>query len=483
MCKCLKIEFIVSGDPAGLQTIQVDATGSFNGYNTYEYSYNGVTYYIWHDNFDNWYVTTVAIGDLSGYATSIKSSTDPCPFAETPVWLPGDYFDFYKTSGCPCRCITITARTKTDLFVIELSAVGTYDGNYYYEANINGINYTLWFDILTLTWKLTDDGLGGTSIIAYFENDSPCPEGIYTTIFRLGSFSVRSRECTDCRRKEERVFKEYQSVKLPQVFEEQNRGWFKCCEPNLVLAHPFDSDTWKNDVTSAWIKLSDPNDTVQIELLKDGQPTSYPNVTLPIVNEPNAFYRTIYWQDVLNSDGAGCYSIVVTYSIGGMSGYFTWGIYNLVPYSIQNALRTARIRVKFNLKHEIEGINFKDSNVEDSIRFYGFIGDRQPNTEIDNLIYQDRRVRTVVRENLNQYLISTDPCGDELTRRLTDLYLLSENEMWISDYNAHNHSYRYLDIPVIVEESPDIDYLDRWQRKAVLTCKVGDKQKNQRTFY
>ena len=166
-----------------------------------------------------------------------------------------------------------------------------------------------------------------------------------------------------------------------------------------------------------------------------------------------------------------------------MTGNFTWGTYDLKEYSIERALGTARIRVFLNLKQAIEDINFTNSMVEDTIRFYGFIGDRQPNMEIDNLIYQDRTVRTVVRENLDTYTIKTDPYTNETLKRLTDLYLLSENDMFISDYNAFNNSYEIQDVPVTVQESPEIDYLDQFQRKAVLTCVVGDKTKNKRTFY
>jgi hypothetical protein len=39
-----------------------------------------------------------------------------------------------------------------------------------------------------------------------------------------------------------------------------------------------------------------------------------------------------------------------------------------------------------------------------------------------------------------------------------------------------------LDIPVIVKESPEIEYKEL-SRKAVLTCKVEDKFKNKRTYY
>ena len=282
---------------------------------------------------------------------------------------------------------------------------------------------------------------------------------------------------------QERIKKFYASIQLPFVFEEEDRGFFRCCKPVLVLGDS-SGDTWKNDVNSAWIKISDPADTFEFILEKDGVPVVFYNLTVnEFPNEENAFYTTIFWNDVLNTEGIGCYTLKVGYNISGIIGAFTWGIYKLLPYSIDNALNTARVRVKFNLKQEIEGLNFTGANVEDSLRFCGFIGDRQPNTEIDNLIYQNRAVKTVVRENLNSYIITTDPSSDEIISILTDLYLLSENELFISDYNAHNHSYKFNDLPAIVEESPELDYLDRFQRQAILTCTVGDRKKNKRTYY
>jgi surface protein len=102
--------------------------------------------------------------------------------------------------------------------------------------------------------------------------------------------------------------------------------------------------------------------------------------------------------------------------------------------------------------------------------------------EIDNLIYKNREVKKVKRENLNTYEVITDPTCEEHIKKLTDLYLLSENELFISDYNAHNHSYRYQDLPAVVEESPEITYFD-FARSASLKCIVGDKKKDKRSFY
>lgn len=280
---------------------------------------------------------------------------------------------------------------------------------------------------------------------------------------------------------QERIKKFYPAVKLPEIFEEENRGFFRCCEPLLALAGG--SETWQNDVNSAWIKLVDPSDSVTFTLEKNGTPTSWQPSPIEFPNEPNAYYATVYWSDVLSADGIGCYDFKIEYSIQGFTGSFTWGSYNLKPWSIQNALKTARLRVLFNLNQQIEGINFTGSNVEDCIRFYGLIGEKQPNMEVDNLNYQDRSIKSVTRENLRTWIITTDPYTDEILSKFTDLYLLSENELFISDYNAHNNSYKIQDQPAIVIESPEILYNDKYARGAVLTCKVGQKTNNQRTYY
>jgi hypothetical protein len=287
--------------------------------------------------------------------------------------------------------------------------------------------------------------------------------------------------CGECYHSEDRDFRKYNAIKLPEIFEEEDRGYFRCCCPFNVLASNT-GDSWKNDITSAWIKLSGPDDAAVCYLEKNGQPTTYLTTQVAFPNEPNAFYWTINWKEVLASDGAGCYEVKMAYLISGIQQIFTWGVYHLEVFSIQAALNTARLRVKFNSHQEIEGINFTGSNVEDTIRFYGFIGYRQPNTEIDNIIYQNREMQKVIRENLNKYEVHTEPTCEEHIRKLTDLYLLSENEMYISDYNAHNHSYRYNDLPVILEESAEITYFD-FSRSASLKCIVSDKFKNKRSFY
>ena len=392
--------------------------------------------------------------------------------------------------ACGCLYIEWTATsTQTTSGSVNAQPSGTYNFNSYYEFVADGNTYFLWYEpnVGGSPFFYIGATLGGTGVLAFysgFPSQNACPLGS-SWISTKFNYAMVTAECGDvpCVPIEDRHSRQYDSVQLPITFQEQDRGFKICCDPLMVLASGT-SDTWQNDVSSAWIKVSDPSDTFSFLLEKDGIPvTSYALTVEEFPNEENAYYTTVQWKDVLALEGAGCYELKITYNISGVAGDFTWAKYTLMPYSIQNALKTARIRVKFNLKQEIEGINFTDANVEDSFRFWGFIGNRQTNTEIDNLTYQNRTVKTVVRENLDSFIISTDPLQECFITPLTDLYLLSENEMWISDYNAHNHSYNILDIPVVVEESPEIDYLDKYQRRAVLTCQVGLRNKTRRTHY
>ncbi len=282
---------------------------------------------------------------------------------------------------------------------------------------------------------------------------------------------------------EERIYRKFESILLPTLHcIEEERGFFRCCTPELVLASSTDVASAKNDKTSAWIKLSDVADTVTFTLKKDGVATTYTPIANNIVRENFGKYTTIDWRSVLASDGIGCYTLELDYVISGLTGSITWGTFNLKEYSVKTSEHTARLRAYFNSYQEIEQIDFTDTNVESTFRFFGYIGNRQPNTEIDNLIYNNREMKKVIRENLNEYEILSDPICKEFTSKLVDLYLLSENELFISDYNAFNHDYCIKDKPVIVKESPEIQYFE-YARDAVVTCKVEDKFKNKRSYF
>jgi hypothetical protein len=393
----------------------------------------------------------------------------------------------------PCQCIKLDWESAVGSFPTEfynLESLGTINGRNYYEFDTPTYSNTL-----RLYWRIDPGVPGGYPITPYWviadsldlqtilgilEFDSLCPSGTNLNWNGFGSLLIGTESATcACNIKEERIKKEYQSIKLPSVFMEDDRGNKDCCCEYMVLGNA-GSESWKSDITSAWIKASSPSDLIEFKLIKGSQSILLTKTAFP--NDPNAFYTTIEWKDILSTYGVGCYELKIGYAIAGIVGNLDWGTYNLDQFSIQNAINTARIRVKYNGYHEVDQIDFSGTDIEDSLRFYGYIGNRQPNTEIDNIIYENREMKRVIRENLNTYEIITDPSHECIIKPLVDRLLLSENELYISDYNAHNHSYRYEDLPVIVSESPKIDYYD-WSRKAKLSCQVSDKFKNKRTYY
>ncbi len=512
-CGCLYIQTQISDGTIPVQSGQYNSVGSYNGFSYYQFIADGVTLFMFFNGSDEWHISKI----LGGTGTDIFSiytmdlTVETCPLGLSTgvgqgLWAPQNGWKYsvlstncgnpfidccfsqtMKFNGADAEVINQTIQTSSGFFNGKpyWSWCGGFDGstgfNLYYQE-IDG--ECVW--TLEKTVCGTYPNTAPVNVIFELLGVCECPIGSFSVVnpdVDIIGFSTEKCPPVECVPIEDRDFRVYDSIKLPIEFTEQNRGFKICCDPLMVLAGG-DTESWKNDVSSAWIKISDPSDFFEFVLEKDGIPvTSYALTEEEFPNEINAFYTTIQWRDVLALEGAGCYELKISYNISGIVGSFSWAKYNLKPYSIQNALKTARIRVKFNLKQEIEGINFTGANVEDSFRFWGFIGDRQVNTEIDNLIYQDRSVKTVVRENLDTYVISTDPLQESMITALTDLYLLSENEMYISDYNAHNHSYKILDVPVVVQEAAEIDYLDRWQRRAVLTCTVGIRNKNKRTNY
>jgi hypothetical protein len=472
MCDCLRITFQLKGQD-NIQTIEVNANGTYNGYNTFEWTFDSVNYSMW--NYGVWVVTTDGIEGVD-FATGWEASPE-CPTASMPQWVDNGYFSLFTTAPCSfCTCVKVEIiSAETD--VISANQAGVENGFYYYTFAFDSSTYFIYFNDLESRWEINEGSIGGT-LVAYAIIDSSCPIFEGWTVGLDVTINTFSCSCTP---REDRIFRQYEVVKLPDTFVEQNRGLKDCCCSYYVLGSP-DQETWKKDQTSAWIKLSDLGDTHTFTLYKNGQPTSYVCPNYAFINEPNAFYTTIEWSDVLASDGVGCYTLKVEFVISGITDDFTWGKYDLKPYSIANALKTARIKAIFNGYHEVDQIDFTASNVESTHRFFGYIGNRQPNTEIDNIIYDNREMKRVIRENLNDYEIITEPSDECIIRPLVELYLLSENQLFISDYNAHNHSYRYLDLPVIVSESAQIEYKDL-SRKATLTCKVSDKFKSNRTYY
>lgn len=272
-------------------------------------------------------------------------------------------------------------------------------------------------------------------------------------------------------------------IKLPTGFEEENRGAKSCCEPTLVLAHATENENWKNDLLGVYVKKSQVSDTVTISmencsgtvLTNLGEAGSYPNDSLAV--------GFIYsWQNVLNTYGVGIYTVKVAFTVAGVTDSFTWGSYELKNYTIENALGTVRIYSEFNSYYQPIDLDFTNSNHKDTVRFNGFFGNREPKTDIVNYIDKGRKVVKATRENLNTYVLNSDPVTIAISRRILDFHLLNEDVCYITDHNKYNHDYLIRDKRVVLEESAEVEYITK-DRRAKLTIMFGDRSKTQKSFY
>ena len=277
---------------------------------------------------------------------------------------------------------------------------------------------------------------------------------------------------------------DYSVIAFPKGFEEEDRGNKGCCTcKQLKLAHPSETETYKNDLTGVYIKRSDPGDLVAITMEdSDGQTISNLGTAAIFPHDPDAVGFIYDWQEILNTEGIGCYTIKVNFTIAGLTGGYTHGIYDLRSFSIDSAKGTVRIRSKFNTFYQKLSVDFTDSNFTDTIRFNGYFGDRQPKTEINNLIGKNRRVEKATRENVNNYFLRSDPLDIVMTRQLIDLHLLNEDDCYITDHNYHNHDYLIQDKHVELTDSSEPEYI-KGSRLAKVNATFGDKNLLDKNYY
>lgn len=273
------------------------------------------------------------------------------------------------------------------------------------------------------------------------------------------------------------------SKKLRQTEPLETYATKECCNPILVLAHTTDTTSWKNDITSAWVKLPELTDSVTFELFKDNDTLStYVPSKNHIVKEETGYYVTIPWRDVLALDGIGCYYLKITTIINGTTESSIWGKYNLQSYTTENAQNTIRVKVDVNQYYSIDDIDFTGTHLIDTLRFGGFFGNMSPNFKIDNLIYENRRFENVQRERIATYTMTSDPIDYKYTGLLLDFYLLAENSIWLSDHNEFNHSLFYKDTELVVNDTPSVDYKE-FSNLATVTCTFTDKVRNNLAKY
>jgi hypothetical protein len=274
-------------------------------------------------------------------------------------------------------------------------------------------------------------------------------------------------------------------ISFPTGYEEEDKRLKKgCCRKELKLADVADPINWKNDWSGVPVKAFDPTDIVDFVIEKCGEANPLPNLGEVGVfpNDQNLRGFMYDWRQYLDIYGAGTYTIKVQFTISGTPGGYTWGVFELKPYSIPNAEATVRTFIKYNSFNLRENMDFTNSNFKDSLRFEGFFGDRQPQMQVNNLYTKGRKLQKVTRENLNEFTLYTSPVNINITRVLLDWHLLNEDVLLITDHNRYNHNYNIFDKPVTVPESPTMEYYtgNRW---AKMDAKFIEREAIDKTYY
>jgi hypothetical protein len=251
--------------------------------------------------------------------------------------------------------------------------------------------------------------------------------------------------------------------KIPSGFDLSDRGETgNCCDCIYkVFADAENSDSYRNHVTSRWMI----GETVTFELYKDGVLTAFVPTAQIFPNDTSAYYCTISWRDVLLTEGIGCYTLVGKSEVSGLEFEQTLGMFDLQQFTWERVDGLVCIRSVFNDANIQEQINFTNAIVMDCLLLDGDIEEYQPTTEINNLIKANRIQEKVKRENRTKWTINVDFADFCHMKRLTDVHLLGENQLFISDYRKDAFDKTILDKPVILSESISLTPLYRSERQ------------------
>ena len=251
--------------------------------------------------------------------------------------------------------------------------------------------------------------------------------------------------------------------KIPSGFDLSDRGETgNCCDCIYkVFADAENNDSYRNHVTSRWMI----GETVTFELYKDGVLTAFVPTAQTFPNDTSAYYCTISWRDVLLTEGIGCYTLVGKSEVSGLEFEQSLGMFDLQQFTWERVDGLVCIRSVFNDANIQEQINFTNALVMDCLLLDGDIEEYQPTTEINNLIKANRIQEKVKRENRTKWTINVDFADFCHMKRLTDVHLLGENQLFISDYRKDAFDKTILDKPVILSESISLTPLYRSERQ------------------
>lgn len=271
-------------------------------------------------------------------------------------------------------------------------------------------------------------------------------------------------------------------IRLPNILE-PDRNFKECGFCNIVFADMVDNVGYKNDFYAVYFQKQTNIDNCMFELIS-GSNTYALDTNLygqfwdfgDVLGNPNLTAYRVDWKNVLRTLGEGTYSIKKTISVAGISYIEFSNTFTLTKYSENTANGTVRFDAYFKGKFVHLGVDFKELNIGSSIRVKGFFGNRTPTYEQDNIVCGNYRSEQIKMSQNNEYNLELAILPECITEQLFDFFIFA-NDLYINDYNAANHSYKYLNYPIEYSGIKEIDY-PIISRGAKISLTFADRIKN-----
>lgn len=304
---------------------------------------------------------------------------------------------------------------------------------------------------------------------------------------KLYSIDISERYCIQCTTSERDIAFATRVV-LPDTDVIPDKGFKECCYNNIVLASLDDDDGYKNDYNSWYFRKQLTSDSCDFVLIDNETGDEYAlndstyGEFKPFGSYPDQIKMTTYrvdWRKVLQTLGEGVYSMRLDQTIAGITFPQVSNSYKLQSYSIERANNSIRIDSVMNGRLEHIEVDFKGVNFKNTLRSKGFFGNRNPKFTQDNLVRREKGYDeqiSMIQEN--EYVLEMGLIPECITTQIYDFILFSD-EIFLSDYNTNNHSYRYKVLPVVLKNNKGAKYYVK-NRDSRVNLVFEDRYKNKR---
>lgn len=331
-------------------------------------------------------------------------------------------------------------------------------------------------DVITVSennhcWKLIAPIAGGISTFTFVSKLQSCDE---------------CEPSNDCGEDGERTLAYATMVQLPEPTI-PDKGFKECCYTNLVLGSRTDNDPYKNDFTGYYFKKQTSGDDCEFILheLKTGDTYALDNDTYgkykafsDISEQPDLTTYIVEWRKVLATLGEGLYRVEQNITIAGLTFSQMSNTFTLQEFSDQVADKTVRIDAKMDGTLVHYEVDFKGSDFQTSIRTNGFFGRRNPKYKQDNLVKRNYDTVQISMSQENEYQLQAGLVPECITTEIYD-FILFGNELFVSDYNLINHSYKFRLYEVELDSNKGAKYYTT-NRDSRLNLTFIDRIKNKR---